>query len=323
MCSCDSIPVIPTSRQLKAGVLLRYRHGFLSSGWSEVYTILYEDSTLIWFKQRFSVEVLGGVYLREWPESIVSGDQCAQAPHFPGSFPPGCNFHQVLVVGSKRNNKYHWFLCESLEDLNSWMVSIASTVSNVSQTLPSAPPFNQEEYAEAANSEPEYGFTYNGGLEEISTLPDTFQNRETRMNPYLPKEAKQPIGKDFMRRTRNQEFLSNINPQRNILNTQPHSRSKGFGNMAAAGLGFLSGSLFGATLGRVFGDNRQAIENNSNEAGNQNDGETLNENEEVPVECYEGDAEVLEETYNDPENFVEVERGETDEGFYGGEIDFE
>ena len=55
--------------------------------WREEFVVLYEDSSLIWFRDRDRLDPEGGIFLKDAPEMLAAGQVC---------------FHQI----------YNWYWCD-------------------------------------------------------------------------------------------------------------------------------------------------------------------------------------------------------------------
>ena len=44
-----------------------------SKAWREAFVVLYEDSSLIWFRDRDRTDSEGGIFLKEAPEMLAAG----------------------------------------------------------------------------------------------------------------------------------------------------------------------------------------------------------------------------------------------------------
>ena len=68
--------------------------GFISSiffaerlfgkAWREHFVVLYEDSSVIWFRDRDRLDPEGGLFLRDAPEMLAAGQWVARVPNKPG-----------------------------------------------------------------------------------------------------------------------------------------------------------------------------------------------------------------------------------------------
>jgi len=124
-------------KTVKTGYLLHFKKRLFGKAWREEFVVLYEDSSLIWFRDRDRNEPEGGIFLKDAPEMLAAGQWTSRVPAHP-EFPNGCTFHHAIAVGSRhRRDKVHWFLCKSDSELIDWM-------SAISHTLPPVPPPPEE-----------------------------------------------------------------------------------------------------------------------------------------------------------------------------------
>ena len=70
--------------------------GWFSSGWEEVWLVLYSDSVLLWYEGQNDVREgpKGGVRLAYSPDLIAAGQHTARVPDRP-PLPSGVNINQV------------------------------------------------------------------------------------------------------------------------------------------------------------------------------------------------------------------------------------
>ena len=78
---------------------------------------MYEDSSVIWFRDRDRLHPEGGLFLRDAPEMLAAGQWTARVPNKP-EFPNGTNMTQCIAMGNRhRQEKVHWFMCKSDDEL--------------------------------------------------------------------------------------------------------------------------------------------------------------------------------------------------------------
>jgi len=136
-------------KQVKAGYLLHFKKKLFGKVWRQEYVILYDDSSLIWFRapgEKYNGSVSGGgggiangllhqdssppegaIVLRDCPEMIAAGQWIGRVPNRP-EFPAGINPKLSIAIGTRSHNKVHWFLCSSESDLVDWMSAISYTL---------------------------------------------------------------------------------------------------------------------------------------------------------------------------------------------------
>lgn len=79
--------------------------------------VLYEDSTMAWYKDRDRQEMPSGtIMVKEAPEMLAAGQFTYRIPGTP-TLPPGSNFYQLMAFGSKNKNEVHWFLAASEDEV--------------------------------------------------------------------------------------------------------------------------------------------------------------------------------------------------------------
>lgn len=119
-------------KQVKSGYLLHHKKRLFGKAWREHFVVLYEDSSVIWFRDRDRLDPEGGLFLRDAPEMLAAGQWVARVPNKP-EFPEACDMRQSIAIGSRSREKVHWFLCKSDDELIEWMTAIG-------KTLPPPPP---------------------------------------------------------------------------------------------------------------------------------------------------------------------------------------
>ena len=73
--------------------------GLFSSGWEEVWLVLWGDSVLAWYRdqQVAGAGIRGGLRLGDSPDLIAAGQHTARLPDRP-RLPPGVSLNQVEVL---------------------------------------------------------------------------------------------------------------------------------------------------------------------------------------------------------------------------------
>ena len=102
--------------------------------WKEEFVVLYEDSSVIWFRDRDRLDPEGGLFLRDAPEMLAAGQWVSRVPNKP-EMPNGCDYKLSIAMGSRHREKVHWFLCKSESELIDWMSAISKTVRYFKPTL--------------------------------------------------------------------------------------------------------------------------------------------------------------------------------------------
>ncbi|KAJ9589951.1 hypothetical protein L9F63_016935, partial [Diploptera punctata] len=85
--------------------------------WREEWVVLYEDSTLAWFKEKGRLEPEGSLVVKEAPEMMAVSQWTLRIPGRP-DLPSGCHVVQLMAFGTKRRDKVHWLLAQSEEEVN-------------------------------------------------------------------------------------------------------------------------------------------------------------------------------------------------------------
>lgn len=72
---------------------------------------------MAWYKNKDNLEIpCGMMVLKDAPEMLAVGQFTFKIPGTP-SLPPGCNFHQLMAVGSKSKDTVHWLLAASEDEI--------------------------------------------------------------------------------------------------------------------------------------------------------------------------------------------------------------
>jgi len=132
----QSLPVMP--RQVKSGYLLHYKKRLFGKDWREMFVVLYEDSSLVWFRDRGAKRAEGSLRLLDSPDLIAAGQFVCRVPSAP-TLPPGCCNNLAIAISNSISSKAQWFLTNSQLELIDWMKAINST-------LPPPPPPPSEEW---------------------------------------------------------------------------------------------------------------------------------------------------------------------------------
>ncbi|XP_046631708.1 uncharacterized protein LOC124311312 isoform X2 [Daphnia pulicaria] len=117
------------TKALKCGYLLRYKRRLFSRYWREEFIVLYEDSSMAWFKDKSRSDPEGALMLKEAPELMAMGEYTLRIPHTrPSSLPQGCTVRQVMAFGTPNRQKVYWFVAKSEDEINDWMTAISNTL---------------------------------------------------------------------------------------------------------------------------------------------------------------------------------------------------
>ncbi|KAK7865429.1 hypothetical protein R5R35_012793 [Gryllus longicercus] len=114
-------------KQVKGGYLLRYKKRLFGKPWREEWVVLYEDSTLAWYKEKGRLEPEGSLVVKEAPEMMAVSQWTLRIPGRP-DLPSGCGVVQLMAFGNRRRDKVHWLLAQSEEEVNDWMTAIGNTL---------------------------------------------------------------------------------------------------------------------------------------------------------------------------------------------------
>ncbi|XP_053613714.1 uncharacterized protein LOC128677115 isoform X1 [Plodia interpunctella] len=100
--------------QIKGGYMLRYKRKYLWNSWSEEWVVLYDDSTMAWFKDASGKYLATQKYLvKESPEMLAIANWTGQVPRRP-TLPPGARLSQLMALGSRRDPGHVvWMLAKS------------------------------------------------------------------------------------------------------------------------------------------------------------------------------------------------------------------
>ncbi|XP_054258158.1 uncharacterized protein LOC128983048 [Macrosteles quadrilineatus] len=121
------------ARPVKGGYLLRHKKRLFGRAWREEWVVLYDDSTLAWFKEKGRGEPEGSVVVKEAPEMLAVSQWTLRIPGRP-VLPSGCHVVQLMAFGTRGGDKVHWLLAQSEEEVNHWMTAISNTLPPPPQT---------------------------------------------------------------------------------------------------------------------------------------------------------------------------------------------
>lgn len=81
--------------------------------WKENWVVLFEDSTMAWYKHKEKLEMPNGtIIVKEAPEMLAVGEYTFRIPGTP-QIPPGSNYRNLMAFGSRMKNEVHWLLATS------------------------------------------------------------------------------------------------------------------------------------------------------------------------------------------------------------------
>jgi len=115
------------SRQIKEGYVQWYKKRWFGKDWREVYMVLHEDSTLMWYSEKEDSSPLGGIILKDSPEMIAVGQFTAQIPDRP-EFPQGTDIRSCMAFGSRSKPTVQWFVFRNEPSMVEWLKSMGTTL---------------------------------------------------------------------------------------------------------------------------------------------------------------------------------------------------
>ncbi|KAL0819904.1 hypothetical protein ABMA28_007913, partial [Loxostege sticticalis] len=115
--------------QIKGGYMLRYKRKYLWNSWSEEWVVLYDDSTMAWFKDASGKYMATQKHLvKESPEMLAIANWTGQVPRRP-TLPAGARLSQLMALGSRRDpGQVVWMLAKSDAEMKDWMSAISKTL---------------------------------------------------------------------------------------------------------------------------------------------------------------------------------------------------
>lgn len=115
-----SVPVV-----IKAGLVNRYKKGFLSHAFKPVYVELTADGQLIWYRNQISSKKEATVHLKDVCDYIAVGPYTRSVPSQPCLPNPQLERNLIAIpTHPSRTSRVYWFLCANDYDLNEWMCAI-------------------------------------------------------------------------------------------------------------------------------------------------------------------------------------------------------
>ncbi|XP_067127280.1 pleckstrin homology domain-containing family B member 2-like isoform X2 [Centruroides vittatus] len=244
----DSIKVSNMASPLKSGYMLKYKKRLFCKDWKEHYVTLYNDSTLVWYKDRHSNEQEGGIYIKNSPDLMAFGEFTQQVPNRP-ELPSGYTAATLMVFGTRGKESVHWFLCKYELEIKEWISAIIST-------LP--PPPQPPQYATQPANNPSAPMTEEPQQKPVSELPPASTNP-----PVLPSYQAAIPGQfppQTMAHFQQSPYPQQIGPlqpgypmrqQPNNTTVVVQDRQNNSGSDFAVGM--LMGGAMGYTMGHGFG----------------------------------------------------------------------
>lgn len=162
-CHAVSTEISKGPRIIRAGLIKRFKKGFLSKGFKVVYAELTDDSYFLWYRDQSSYKREGAVLLSSICDFLAVGPYTRSIPGRP-NLPKGASERHIIAIPStpSRDSTVHWFLCFNDNELNDWMTSISSVLPPLPP--PSDPP---PESADLKDPPPPYP----GGLNDSEIKP--------------------------------------------------------------------------------------------------------------------------------------------------------
>ncbi|GBN15904.1 hypothetical protein AVEN_79148-1 [Araneus ventricosus] len=107
----------PSEKYISFSVTPRlWRGRIFGSNWRDVHSVLYNDSSFIWYEDKSRQESKGGVVLKDAPELIAFGTFTSQVPDRP-DLPDHYEPKELLAFGVRGTKTVYWFLCPNEEEV--------------------------------------------------------------------------------------------------------------------------------------------------------------------------------------------------------------
>ncbi|GBM63781.1 hypothetical protein AVEN_8876-1 [Araneus ventricosus] len=111
--------------------ILSYKCRFFGSNWRDVHSVLYNDSSFMWYENKSRQESKGGVVLKDAPELIAFGTFTSQVPDRP-DLPDKYEPKELLAFGVRGTKTVYWFLCPNEEEVTSELLAIEAGLEAIS-----------------------------------------------------------------------------------------------------------------------------------------------------------------------------------------------
>ncbi|GBN10982.1 hypothetical protein AVEN_154206-1 [Araneus ventricosus] len=202
-CDENSVQVSKMALEIKSGPMLWYKRRIFGSNWRDVHSVLYNDSSFIWYEDKSRQESKGGVVLKDAPELIAFGTFTSQVPDRP-DLPDHYEPKELLAFGVRGTKTVYWFLCPNEEEVTSWMGAIASTLPPPpappqippppQMPAPTAPPNLNQEQTPASpyptgQSAPQYNPGQAAPQYQPQQPPPRYTPNQQQMPQYRPQAA--------------------------------------------------------------------------------------------------------------------------------------
>ncbi|GIY79554.1 PH domain-containing protein [Caerostris darwini] len=284
-CDADSVQVSKMALEIKSGPMLWYKRRFFGSNWRDVHSVLYNDSSLLWYKDKSRQESEGGVVVKDAPELVAFGTFTSQVPNRP-DLPEHYEPKELLAFGVRGKDVVYWFLCPNEEEVASWMSAIASTLPvppTAPQMVPSqmpsshpqpatAPPDSNQEYPSTPQyhpgqpapqyrpQQPPPQYTPNSqhmpqyAPQAAAGLPGQYPHPTNyRPPPYQPHNTVRPYPQQYPSYPAASGGGGGGTPTTVIVQQDRPGYASGGGGGVGAGGGFAMGMLLGGALGTAWG----------------------------------------------------------------------
>ncbi|KAL1460560.1 hypothetical protein WDU94_012537 [Cyamophila willieti] len=84
--------------------------------WREEWVVLYDDSTLAWYKEKGRGVPEGCIVVKDAPELLAVSQWTMRIPGRP-DLPSGSQLVQLMAFGTRSRDKVHWLLAQSEEEV--------------------------------------------------------------------------------------------------------------------------------------------------------------------------------------------------------------
>lgn len=98
-----------------------------AKSWREEWVVLYDDSTLAWYKEKGRGSPEGCIVVKDAPELLAVSQWTMRIPGRP-DLPNGSQLVQLMAFGTRQRDKVHWLLAQSEQEVNDWMTAITNTL---------------------------------------------------------------------------------------------------------------------------------------------------------------------------------------------------
>ncbi|KAI5740751.1 hypothetical protein M8J76_006745 [Diaphorina citri] len=106
---------------------LNHKGRMFGKSWREEWVVLYDDSTLAWYKEKGRGSPEGCIVVKDAPELLAVSQWTMRIPGRP-DLPSGSQLVQLMAFGTRQRDKVHWLLAQSEQEVNDWMTAITNTL---------------------------------------------------------------------------------------------------------------------------------------------------------------------------------------------------